>query len=274
MAIKSMEAITDYKIVSIDRRDRAFLCTCALLFIASTWGTIAWCGSMADGMPMPGGWTMSMAWMRMADQTWVGAAATFMGMWVLMMVAMMLPSLAPMLARYRRAVGGRDAAHLRSMTALAGAGYFLVWTVVGAAAYPLGIGVAAAEMQWPALARAVPLAAGVVLLLAGYVQLTAWKARHLECCRGALTSGGARSADARGAWKHGLRLGMHCAWCCCGFMVALLVSGVMDLNVMALVATAITVERLVPAAQRAARASGVGLIALGSLVIARAIGIA
>ncbi len=258
----------------VDLRDWAFLCTCALLFIASTWGTIAWCGSMADGMPMPGGWTMSMAWMRMPDQTWGGATATFMGMWVVMMVAMMLPSLAPMLSRYRRAVGGRDEAHLRSITALAGAGYFLVWTLVGAVAYPLGIAVAAAEMRWPALARAVPLATGVVLLLAGYVQLTAWKARHLECCRGALTSGRSLPADARGAWKHGLRLGTHCAWCCCGFMLALLVSGVMDLNVMALVAAAITVERLAPAAQRAARATDVGLIALGSFVIARVIGIA
>jgi hypothetical protein len=42
-------------------------------------------------MPMPGGWTMSMAWMRMPGQTWPGAAASFLGMWVVMMVAMMLP---------------------------------------------------------------------------------------------------------------------------------------------------------------------------------------
>ena len=54
-------------------------------------------------MPMPGGWTMSMAWMRMPGQTWPGAAASFLGMWVVMMVAMMLPSLVPMLWRYRQA---------------------------------------------------------------------------------------------------------------------------------------------------------------------------
>ena len=50
---------------------------------------------------MPGGWTMSMAWMRMPGQTWLGFAASFLGMWVAMMVAMMLPSLVPMLWRYR-----------------------------------------------------------------------------------------------------------------------------------------------------------------------------
>jgi predicted metal-binding membrane protein len=44
-------------------------------------------------MPMPGRWTMPMAWMRMPGQTWPGAAASFLGMWVVMMVAMMLPSL-------------------------------------------------------------------------------------------------------------------------------------------------------------------------------------
>ena len=46
---------------------------------------------------MPGGWSMSMAWMRMPGQTWPGAAASFLAMWAVMMVAMMLPSLVPML---------------------------------------------------------------------------------------------------------------------------------------------------------------------------------
>ena len=70
---------------------RAFLGASTLLFAASGAVTIAWCASMSemDGMPMPGGWTMSMACMRMPGQTWPGAAASFLGMWVVMMVAMM-----------------------------------------------------------------------------------------------------------------------------------------------------------------------------------------
>src|SRR5207302_5508750 len=65
----------------------------ALLFASSAAVTIVWCASMSamGEMPMPGGWTMSMAWMRMPGQTWSGAAASFLGMWVVMMVAMMLP---------------------------------------------------------------------------------------------------------------------------------------------------------------------------------------
>ena len=59
--------------------------------------------SPMSGMLMPGGWTMSMAWMRMPEQTWAGGLASLLGMWVVMMVAMMLPSLVPMLLHYREA---------------------------------------------------------------------------------------------------------------------------------------------------------------------------
>ena len=62
--------------------DRLFLGVSALLFAASAVVTIAWCASMSemDGMSMPGGWTMSMAWMRMPGQTWPGAAASFLAL--------------------------------------------------------------------------------------------------------------------------------------------------------------------------------------------------
>src|SRR5438093_1030932 len=154
---------------------RAFFGVSALLFAASAAVTIVWCASMSamGEMPMPGGWTMSMAWMRMPGQTWPGAAASFLGMWVVMMVAMMLPSLVPMLWRYRQAVGRTGETRLGRLTALVGVGYFFVWTVFGMAAFPLGVAVAAVEMQTPTLARAVPIAVGVVVLIAGSLQLTA-----------------------------------------------------------------------------------------------------
>src|SRR5262245_24890983 len=111
----------------------AFLGIAALLFTGSAARTVAWCASMSamGGMPMPGGWTMSMAWMRMPGQTWLGAAATFLGMWIAMMVAMMLPSLVAMLRRYRQAVGRAGKTRLGPRTALVGVGYFFVWTAFG-----------------------------------------------------------------------------------------------------------------------------------------------
>lgn len=222
---------------------------------------------------MPGGWTMSMAWMRMPGQTWPGAAASFLGMWVVMMVAMMLPSLVPMLWRYRQTVGGSREAPLGLLTVLVGVGYFFVWTVFGMVAFPLGVALAAIEMQLPALARAVPTAVGVVVLIAGALQFTAWKTHHLACCREAPARGRTLPADAGTAWRDGLRLGLHCGYCCAGLMTILLVIGVMDLRAMAIVMAAITAERLAPAGECVARALGAVAVGAGLLLITRAVGL-
>jgi predicted metal-binding membrane protein len=228
---------------------------------------------MSGGMPMAGGWTMSMAWMRMPDETWLGAAASFLGMWVVMMVAMMLPSLVAMLLRYRRGVGaGPESTRLDGLTALVGAGYFFVWAVVGAVVYPLGVVLAAAAMRWPALARAVPAATGIALLIAGCVQLSAWKARRLGCCRDATACASSPGAGARSAWLCGLSLGLDCSLCCSGLMATLLVGGVMDVGVMALVAVAITAERLAPNPVRTARGVGMMIVAAGAVAMAQALG--
>jgi len=244
----------------------------ALLFAASTVVTIVWSGSMSGmaEMPMPGGWTMSMAWMRMPGQTWAGAAATFLGMWLVMMVAMMLPSLVPMLRRYREAVDGTAEWHLGLLTTIVGAGYFFVWTIVGIAAFPLGVALAAIEMRDPAIASIVPIAIGVIVLIAGSLQLTEWKARQLACCREARARGRTLSADVAAAWRHGVRLGFDCGHCCANLMTILLVIGVMDLGAMAVVTAAITLERLAPAGERFARATGAVAVASGLGLVARA----
>jgi predicted metal-binding membrane protein len=253
---------------------RAFLAVSALLLAASTAATIACCGSMASmgGMAMPGGWTMSMTWMRMPGQTWPGAAASFLGMWIVMMVAMMLPSLMPMMWRYRAAVGRTGATRLAGPTALVGAGYFIVWTLFGMATFPLGAALAAAEMQVPALARAVPLAVGAVVLVAGAFQFSGWKARHLACCRSLPGCDARLPADVAAAWRHGLRLGRHCACCCANLTAILLAVGVMDLGTMAIVAAGITVERLAPGGERAAHFLGIVLTGAGLMLIAQAAG--
>ena len=251
----------------------AFFGVSALLFAASAAVTTVRCASMSamGGMPMPGGWTMSMTWMRAPGQTWPGAAASFLGMWVVMMAAMMLPSLTPMLWRYRRAVDGTGRTRLGWLTAVAGAGYFCVWTALGMAAFPLGAGLAAAAMELPVLARAVPVAAGMVVLIAGALQFTAWKARQLACCRGAPGHGRALPPDAGTAWRHGLRLGLQCSRCCAGLTAVLLVTGVMDLRAMAVVTAAITAERLAPDGGRVARAIGAVAVGAGLFLIARGV---
>ena len=222
---------------------------------------------------MPGGWTMSMAWMRMPGQTWAGAGASFVGMWLVMMVAMMLPSLVAMLSRYRQAVGSPGKPRLNQLTVLVGLAYFFVWTMFGLVAFPLGIALATIEMQQATLSRAVPVATGVVVIIAGVLQFTAWKARHLACCREAPGPGRMLAANARTALRHGLRLGLHCAQCCVGLIAILLVIGVMDLRAMGIVAAAVTVERLAPSGEHIARVIGVVIVGAGLFLIARAMGL-
>jgi predicted metal-binding membrane protein len=226
-----------------------------------------------EEMPMPGGWTMSMAWIRMPEQTWLDAGMFFLAMWAVMMVAMMLPSLMPMLRRYREAFARAGQTRAGRLTVLVAVGYFVVWTGFGLVAFPLGVTLAAIEMREPGLARAVPIAVGVVLLIAGLIQFTAWKAHHLAYCREAPGRAGTPTAGAGSAWRQGLSLGLHCSQCCAGLMAILLVIGVMDLRAMAVVAAAIAIERLAPAGERAARAIGVAVVGAGVFLIARAAGL-
>jgi predicted metal-binding membrane protein len=113
----------------------------------------------------------------------------------------------------------------------------------------------------------------VVVLIAGALQFTAWKAHHLACCREAPRRGRTLRADAGTAWRHGLRLGVHCSYGCAGLTAILLVIGVMDLGAMAVVTAAITVERVAPAGERVARAIGAVAVGAGFFLIARAAGL-
>jgi predicted metal-binding membrane protein len=217
-----------------------------------------------------------------------------------MMIAMMSPVLVPALARYRETLGGVRATRvgatrgggtrLNAATTLAALGYFFVWTSLGAAVFPLGTLLAELAVRLPWFSRMVPLAVAAVVLIAGALQLTRWKARCLACCRDAARGGDARSSarggdalsGARGdralagasrAWRYGVRLGLDCCRCCAGLTATLLVVGVMDLRMMAAVTAAIMAERLGSGGLRAARAVGAVLVAAGLVLVARAAGL-
>ena len=252
--------------------DRAFRVTAALLFAGSVAATIAWSGAMSamGGVPMPGRWSLSMAWMPVCGSTWPATAAAFLGMWSAMTAAMMLPVLVPQLQDYRRALAPTHQGRHDGLTALAGLGYFAVWLLLGVAVFPLGAAAAAIAIASPSLARAVPLAAGIVVIGAGTWQFTAWKARRLACCREDPDCCRLLPADARTAWRHGLRLGRDCCLCCADLTLVLLVLGAMDPAAMTAVAAAVIVERRAKDGARAAGGVGLGIIALGLVLILRA----
>jgi predicted metal-binding membrane protein len=205
-----------------------------------------------------------MAGMNMHQETWYSGAAAYVGM----MLPMMLPSLVPMLSQYRRSLRGAASNQMSKLTALVGVGYFAVWAVIAVAAYAAGAVVLAIEMRSGSVALWLPLAAGGVLLGAGGVQFTSWKARQLVLCREDEGCGYALSANVFGAWRHGLRLGLRCSLCCGSLMLALLAIGAMDRVAMGAITLAISAERLAAAPIRVARAAGVAIILAGVLTIA------
>ncbi|MCC8397519.1 DUF2182 domain-containing protein [Paraburkholderia sp. MMS20-SJTR3] len=251
------------------RADLPFVALCALLFAASVAATLAQHASMATmgELPLPGGGSLSMLWMPTCGRTWARAAASFVGMWIVMMAAMMLPSLGAMLLRYRATVGARvQAGRLAGLTLLVAGGYALVWSALGLAVFMVGAAFAMLELRWPLLAHGMPSITGVVVLLAGAVQCSAWKARHLACCRATPSF----AAGPAGAFRYGVRTGIHCCCSCAGVTALLVVVGVSDLRLMAALTAAITAERLLPDGIRVARTSGMLAVGGGLLLIAQA----
>ncbi len=222
----------------------SLLAVSGLVFAASSAATFYFCLSMDGGMDMPGNWTMSMMWMRMPGQTWLESGLVFVMMWLVMMVAMMLPSALPMLLSFRRAFAVENQRRAGISTLLVGCGYFAVWTGIGVAVYAVGIFWAVAVMRSSGLSFAVPALTGACLVLAGAFQFSRWKMDRLNDCRNPLAC--SMSGMRTGALSHGFRQGWCCAICCSGLMLTLLVLGVMKLPVMVTIAAVIGSEKALP----------------------------
>ena len=250
---------------------RLYLSGAAVVFVACTMRTIFDCVQMSamDEMSMAGGWTMSMMWMLMPEQSWFEAAASFVRMWIMMMMAMMLPAVLPRLLYYRLAIRRNGSNKSDALTLVVATGYVFVWLLVGMVIFPVGFWLASLSMQYQMLASMVPLITGVVVILAGILQLSSWKKQQLKCCRGgheheALT-------DLSSAWRYGLSLGVSCNYCCAPMTLALLVLGVMNPLAMILVAMAIIAERLAPAAELTANVIGVILVGYSLYLLVQAV---
>jgi predicted metal-binding membrane protein len=219
--------------------------------------SIAEMGS-AMAMPMEGPWD------------WVQAVLTFI-MWAVMMVAMMLPSAAPMILVFERVHLDRAAKQQPYVpTAVFAAGYLAVW---------VGFSVLATAAQWalhtaallsPGMAAASPWLGGALLIAAGAFQLTPLKRACLAKCRTPL---GFMLTEWRegvgGALMMGLRHGVFCTICCWGLMALLLVGGVMNLLWVAGLAIVVLGEKVLPRGELLGRIGGALLIAWGVWVAAR-----
>ncbi len=210
----------------------------------------------------------------MSSVSWSSAAGAFVAMWTMMMVAMMLPSLWPTLRRYHRALEALGIPRSGLQTLIVGVAYTGVWAAIGILAFVLTVILGAPALRSSAIAHIAPLVTGGVIVGAGALQLTRWKAHHLAHCRDVMSTHEMSSVPARSRWCDGVRLGVHCTMSCLGPMATLLAVGMMDARAMAVVTAAITAERVVPSGARVARATGAVALGAGLLVLARAIGLA
>ncbi|GGP23807.1 DUF2182 domain-containing protein [Silvimonas iriomotensis] len=238
----------------------AFYGTMALLCLLAWLATARLYTPMAamSGMPMPGGWTMSMMWMRMPGQSWISAAAGFMAMWLWMMAGMMLPVLAPALWQQRCTLASHSSLRKAWLNLVTACGYFLVWALAGLIIWLAGLWLADQTMRYPALARCVPLLNGLVVVMAGLAQFTRHKARLLQRCHDAPCH--PHASTTRAAVWQGIRHGWHCNLCCANLTLVLLVCGMMDWAVMLAVTAAIVLERW---HKRPWAASAIGIVLLG-----------
>jgi predicted metal-binding membrane protein len=237
-----------------------FAVAAALLFAASATATALRLTSMAamSGTPMPGGWTLSATWLPMCGRTWLQTALSFVSMWAAMTPSMMLPALAPMLWRECNAPTIRYG-WLIIFNAFS---YFMIWLIAGMLIFPLGAAMASLAIRVPSIARAAPLAAALVVIAAGVLQCTSWKAKRLQSCHSIL-----HCRDAGSAVRAGMRFAVQCASCCSNWMAVLLATGVMNREATLIVSAAIAIERFASSREAFVRLTGMASIAAGVLLI-------
>jgi len=203
----------------------------------------------------------------MDDGPWsgLGSLGWFTGVWVVMMAAMMFPSVAPTVALYSRMAGERS----RLLPLLFAAGYLVTWTATGLAAFTIAAAGAALigdVLAWDNAGRWV---AGVTLVLAAVYELTPLKEACLGKCRSPLGFLlGAWRDGPWGAMQMGMKHGAWCVGCCWALMASLFALGLMTIIWMAFVAALIAAEKTLPWRRVATYGTAAILLALGVLVLA------
>lgn len=239
----------------LERRATLLMVITLLGLAAVSWWSVV---DRAHGMP---DMTMGLSTVGMAMMP--VDAGVFAAMWVTMMVAMMFPTIAPVVLLHRM-VMQRAGAGLGTSVAFV-AGYLAVWVLSGAV--PLAVLIlvrdAAAGSGW------VAPASGVVLVVAGLYQFTGWKSTCLGVCQSPLTFlathhfGSGSYAAARAGVSHGL----YCLGCCWALMTVLFVVGLMNLVWMAAISLVFLLEKHLRHARLLSGAVGIAVGVLGIAVI-------
>ena len=213
-----------------------------------------------------GWWWTAGEMQEMDNGPWsgLGTLGWFVGVWVVMMAAMMFPSVAPTVALYSRMTRRRS--WLSPL--LFAAGYLVTWTAAGVLAFAVGgaaNSVSSGVFTWD---RAGRWLAAATLVLAAIYQLTPLKDVCLGKCRSPLGFLlGSWQEGPSGALRMGAKNGAWCVGCCWALMASLFALGIMSMTWMALVAGLIAIEKTVPWRRVASYGTAAVLLVLGVLVL-------
>ena len=242
---------------------RAALFIVVILLTAAAW-LLTYSTYQNMGLMMQIGVPMSLG---MEGSASLVSFAAFTGMWLVMMVAMMLPSTYPTLTLHRR-VYLRRTPRARGGTFCFALAYFLVWTATGTIFYFAYLLIGSLRAAVPGSASLLLRAAGLVLLLSGLYQWSGFKLACLKLCQNPLHFVMEHWHDGRfGAARMGASHGTYCIGCCWGLMVILFVMGVMHLGWMAAIGALILLEKLVPAGRWISNTIGAVFIVVGLIVM-------
>lgn len=236
-------------------RERNLILALLLALAAASWGILIW-QSVAGGDGM-------------MDMTTGMNAPFFLALWVVMMVAMMFPTAAPMILTFAMIhESRRQRGQSFVPTWLFVGAYLLVWSLAGGAAFAIAAWSQLLGQSVPWLAENGARIGGGLLVLAGLYQLSPLKNVCLTTCRSPL-------AFLMSSWREGylraigmgIKHGAYCLGCCWLLFLILLPLGMMNVAAMAVIALLIFAEKSLPMGKRAACVGAVALVAYGALVL-------
>jgi predicted metal-binding membrane protein len=256
------------EIEALVRRDRAIAAAGVVALALLAWAYLIRLAGRMDTMGLA---PAASAAMPMAAPSGAGQFGLTTLMWVVMMVAMMVPAASPMIVTFatvnrRRAASGTPPVP----TAVFLTGYLVTWSAFSLLAASAQWGLQRAALLAPATLEAAPRVGGVLLLAAGVYQFTPLKRACLARCQSpvgfVLTEW---REGPRGAFIMGLRHGAFCVGCCWALMALLFAAGVMNLLWVAALAALVLAEKLVPSERLTSWTAGVLLFAWAGWVLAR-----
>ncbi len=205
----------------------------------------------------------------MASPTMGMRAPLFLAIWIVMMVAMMFPTAAPMILTFHKVQASkRQRGEAFVATWVFVTAYMLVWTLSGVAAYAGASAAEAAAMSTALSSATAARIGGAVVLMAGIYQLTPLKDRCLSKCRTPVSFIMTSWRDgASGALRMGLLHGAYCLGCCWLLFVILFPLGIMNIVAMAVITLVILAEKTLPWGRLVARVNAAALVAYGAVVL-------